>query len=78
MICVGCALCVSQLHALTLFTLPRPTVEHGMLGQTGSRIAVVMRRVFVKPAEDMPADSGPPKVTQYTLLLKTASVTGLP
>ena len=69
---------MSQLHALTLFTLPRPAVEHGMLSQTGSRIAVVMRRVFVKPAGDMPADSDPPKVTQYTLLLKTASVTGLP
>lgn len=42
-----------------------------MLGQPGLRIAVVTRRVFLKPAEDTPADSGPPKVVQYTLLLKT-------
>ena len=42
-----------------------------LIKDMGSRIAGVMRRVSLKPTAEMPADAPPPKVVQYTLLLKT-------
>ena len=58
----------------SIFGLPRQRSESdggGVVRNVGSRIAVVMRRTFARPEAADAALDTPPRVTQFTLLLRT-------